>query len=303
MPAFDPKSIDDLNARLAKLESAAGALRPPATDPAVANRMATLEGSLKSIDEKVGVVARRTDDLTTTARDIGDRNNTVATALADLSQQVVRLSPSRVEQSDIDALATRIAALERSAKTVEAELAKRTVREPGDHAARLATLAVALDAAAGRGEPLGASLAAVIAMGVDRKVLAALEPFASTGVPAANVLARELLGLLPALAKSVGTTPRDGGILERLAANAEKLVRVRPIDDTPGDEPATVLARIEMRAAQSDIAGALAAVDQLPATARPIAAPWIARAQARSAALATSRQLVLDTLAALGKGP
>jgi len=49
-------------------------------------------------------------------------------------------------------------------------------------------------------------------------------------VPAANALGRELLVLLPALAKAIGTAPRDGGIFDRLAANAEKLVRVRPVD-------------------------------------------------------------------------
>jgi hypothetical protein len=139
-------------------------------------------------------------------------------------------------------------------------------------------------------------------MGADPDTLATLEPFASTGVPAATVLGRELSALLPALAKSVGTPPREGGILDRLAANAEKLVRIRPVDDGAGDEPHAVLARVEALAARADIAGALAALRQLPATARPIVASWMAKAEARVAALAASRQLALDTLAALGKG-
>jgi hypothetical protein len=207
-----------------------------------------------------------------------------------------------VQQSDIDALTTRLGGLERSARALEAEFAKRSASEPGDRAARLATLSGALDAAVARGEPFGATLLALKALGVDSKAVAVLEPFAPAGVPAANVMARELLTLLPTLAKSVGTAPRDGGILDRLAANAEKLVRVRPIDDIAGDEPTAVLARIEARAAQSDIVGALAALGQLPAPARAAAAPWIARAEARNAALAASRQLVADALAALGSG-
>ena len=65
----------------------------------------------------------------------------------------------------------------------------------------------------------------------DPKGLAALEPFAKSGVPSAAALARELTALMPALAKAVGTAPRESGILDRLKANAERIVRVRPIDE------------------------------------------------------------------------
>jgi hypothetical protein len=205
-------------------------------------------------------------------------------------------------EGEREAATGRLAVLERTATAVEVELARRAAIEPSDRAARLAMFAAALDASAARGEPLAPSLTAVKGLGADSNALAALEPFASTGVPTATVLGRELLTLLPALAKSIGTAARDGGILDRLAANAEKLVRVRPVEDASGDDPSTLLARIEARATQSDIAGALAALGQLPATARPIVADWIAKAEARVAAISASRQLALDTLAALGKG-
>ena len=73
--------------------------------------------------------------------------------------------------------------------------------------------------------------------------------------------------------RAAGAPPRDGGFLERLQANAEKLVRIRPVDEEPrGDDRAAMLARVEQRAAQGNIAGALAELAKLPAEARaPVA--------------------------------
>ena len=53
-------------------------------------------------------------------------------------------------------------------------------------------------------------------------------------------------------------------IVWRLQANAEKLVRIRPIEETSGNDPLAIVARIEIRAAQADIAGALAELAKLP---------------------------------------
>src|SRR5215475_4893251 len=90
----DAKAVDELTVRVAKLELAASATRPPAADPALANRMATLEGTLKSLDEKIGVVARRTDDIDLIARDARDKAAALATAIADLTQKTARLTSS-----------------------------------------------------------------------------------------------------------------------------------------------------------------------------------------------------------------
>src|SRR5262249_23193910 len=128
-------------------------------------------------------------------------------------------------------------------------------------------------------------------------------PYAASGLPSVASLARELTGLLGALAQGSGTAPREGGILERLQANAERLVRIRPLDEPPGDDPAAVLTRIEQRGAQADIPGVLAKIANRPARARAPAQAGPARAQARLAALAASRRFATDAYAALGKMP
>ena len=90
--------------------------------------MATLEGTLKSLEEKIGVVARRTDDIDLIARDAREKAGATAAAVAELTQKMARLSST----SDLDASVNRIAALERLVGTVQAELAKRGVGEAGD---------------------------------------------------------------------------------------------------------------------------------------------------------------------------
>jgi hypothetical protein len=297
--SVDSKALDDLTARLAKLEAGTGGARPPGVDPALVYRMATLEGALKSLEEKISVVARRTDDIDLIARDAREKTQASAAAIAELTQKMARLSST----SELDASVNRIAALERITGTMQADLAKRGVGEIGDRPVRLAVTASALNTAVERGDAFTAELAAAKLLAGDAAALAPLEPFAATGLPSATALGRELVALTNALAQTSGAPPREGGFLERLQANAERLVRIRPLDEPPGDDPAAVLTRIEQRALQGDLPGAIKELAKLPAPARAAAQAWIAKAQARLAAVAASRRFASDAFAALGKTP
>ena len=97
------------------------------------------------------------------------------------------------------------------------------------------------------------------------------------------------------------STPSENSFLGRLQANAEKLVRVSPVDAPLGDDVGAIIARIDVDARRSDIAAALAEIARLPEAARSLAAPWVKKAEAREAAIATSRRIAADALAALGK--
>jgi len=166
---------------------------------------------------------------------------------------------------------------------------------------RVAAIATLLRAAIERGDPFTSELAAAQALAANPTALAPLQAFAASGAPTAAVLARELLALAPSLLNEAATPARDAGFLERLQASAEKLVRVRPVDEAPGDDPAAVVARIEVRAAQADLAGALAELAKLPAPLRARAQGWIAKAQARTAAVEASQRFAADAVAVLGK--
>jgi hypothetical protein len=96
-----------------------------------------------------------------------------------------------------------------------------------------------------------------------------------------------------------GASAPESGFLERLQANAGKLVRIRPVTAPTGDNPSAVLARIEIDAANADIAAALADLGKLGASRAPAQA-WIAKTQARQAALSAARQYAAETARALG---
>jgi hypothetical protein len=274
--------------------------KPPATDPALANRIATLEGEIRALAEKVGVLGRRNDEIASIAGDARTRSDAASAAVAELQKAAKPAAPV-VQRADIDALANRIAALEQTAKRLQAELGERSGGTGGDRSLRLVVVANALQAAVERGAPYVVELNAAKAAAASSAALAPLEPFAKTGVPGADALARDLLALVPALSKAVGATPRDGGFIDRLKANAEKIVRVRPVDEAAGDDASAVVQRIEARASQGNLAGALAEVGKLAPPARAVAKDWTARAEARNAAIEASRRFATDALAAAGK--
>jgi hypothetical protein len=164
-----------------------------------------------------------------------------------------------------------------------------------------------LRAAVERGAPYQAELAAAKSFGADANATAALEPFATEGIPSATMLGRELAGLLPALQRASEPEASNGSLLGRLEAHAQRLVRITPIDAAAapaapaGDDPSSLIARINSDAVHGDIAAALADVARLPDAAHTLAASWVKKAEAREAAIAASRRIAADALAALSK--
>ena len=262
----DSKALDELSARLTQMEKAAATPQAPPSDAA-----------LKSLTDDIGNLKQRIDDLAA----------------------IVRAIPPAVDPAQIEALTNRIAALEKSAGTMESELGKRATLA-SDRATRLALASSALRSAVERGEPFASELAAARPLAAEN-AFASLEPFAESGVPSNVTLARELSALVPALRSATNAMPAEGGFFERIKSSASRLVRIRPSDESASDEPAAVIARIDAKAAHADVAGALADLAKLPPAARAPAQTWIEKAQARIAAIETSRKIAADAINALGK--
>lgn len=284
--------LDDIGARLSKAEAALGAPRPAATDPAVLDRLAAMEAASHSFTAGIADLRQRLDQATVAVRDAQSRADTAAEQTASLR--------SDESAGHVDALAGRIDALERAERGLDERLSNAPAGMPADRAVRLAFVAAGLRAAVERGTPFAAELAAARSLGADGAALALLEPFAAGGVPAVEALARDLGKLRLALMGGVGLPSREGGFIERLEANAERLVRVRPVGAPLGDEPAAIIVRAEAKASHDDIPGALAELDKLPLAAKTHAAAWIQLAEKRAAAVAAARDLATDSLAALG---
>jgi hypothetical protein len=284
----------DLSARLDKIERAIEAQR---TEPALGNRIGGVEAQAKSLGNDVAALQRRLDEIAASGQSAAKQADTALNAAEAAKSASEAANKMEVQRGDLDAVASRIMALESAVKGLAAATA------PVDRAARFTIAAEALRAAVERGTPYQAELAALGALGVDQKATAPLEPFAASGVPSTAALAHELDALTPALQQASEPESGDATFLGRLKANAEKLVRVTPAGAPAGNDPAAVLARIRFDAAHGDIAAALAAIDALPDSAKSLAAAWGKKAAACEAALAASRQIASDALTALAKPP
>jgi hypothetical protein len=292
-------AIADISVRLNKIEGAIATQKPsppPQPDPALTSRLAAAEATTKSISDSLAALTHRVDDAAAAAQTALAQAKSASTA-ADAAKSAAQ---ANVARSDLDALAARIAPLESTVKTLADDI-KHETATADDRAARLAVATEALRAAVERGTPYQAELAAAKSLGADQSVTAPLEAFAEAGVPRAAALAHELASLAPALQQAAEPAASNNSFLGRLENNARRLVEITPVDAPPGDDPASVVTRISVDAAHADFAAALADIAKLPDAAKPLAAAWVEKAQARNAAIAASRKLAADALAALSK--
>lgn len=285
--------VDALGTRVAKIESDAAKPVPapkPVTDPALVTRLDAAEKALASLR----------GDLTAVRTESGK----VAAALNDIKSASLQAAMSAPAASgDTSALEERLGKIERATAALSAAAAAPPPPAPApqeDPAVRRMAAATALDAAVRQGEPYAAALAAVRSAGGDSDVLRPLDAFAASGVPTANALSRELLPLLPKLAPKPEPQAAPSGIVERLQRSATKLVRIQRTD-TAASGNAGILARVASAAQRDDVTEAKRELLQLPAPDRAPAQAWLAKAEAREAALAASRQFTADTMAALSK--
>ena len=268
-------------------------------DAALTERVTAADNAMKSLGLALTALTKRSDEIAANAAQARERAEAAEKAVTELRssvQDVSKTANAGVSASELEGLQKRLAGLEQATKTARDDIAKTGA---SDAAARLALSAVALRDTVVSGAPFAPSLAQAKALGADANVLATLEPFAATGLPTPAALALELRALLPGMVKKPETNA-SGGFLEKLQANAGNLVRVRPVGAPSGDDSAAVLTRVESAAAAADIAAALAELVKLPEATRAPAQAWIAKANARQAALTAARTLVAETARSLG---
>jgi hypothetical protein len=287
-PQPNTTAIDQLTSRVADLETKMA--RPPATapDPAAAARIDALEKSVTSLRSELASARTQSEKLAAAVNDVKSAPRE-ATAPPDLS-----------------AINDRLAQLERATTTQGAQIAQEGARiadnKPADDVPlRRVVVASMLDIAVRQGDPYGAALAAAKSLATNSDALKPLDGFATSGVPSAANLSRELLTLVPKLSPPAPESATTGaGIVDRLQAGAAKLVRIERTDAT-GDSRGSVVARATAAALRNDSAEARRELNTLAPADRAAAQAWIDKADARDAALAASRQFAADAMAALVK--
>jgi hypothetical protein len=283
-PKVDTAAIDGLAARIASVETKANT--PP--DPAATARVETLEKSLASLRGELASVRAQSEKLAAAAND-------------------AKATPGDAASSpDLSGLLGRLAQLEQASHAQGAEIAQENSKiadsKPADDLPlRRIVAAALLDVMVRIGDPYPAALAAAKSLSDNAVALKPLEGFASSGVPSAAVLSRELLTLVPKLSPpSPETSTAGAGIVDRLQAGAAKLVRIERTDAV-GTDRGAVVARVTAAALRNDSNEARRELHTLAPADRAAAQGWLDKADARDAALAASRQFAADAMAALAK--
>jgi hypothetical protein len=167
-----------------------------------------------------------------------------------------------------------------------------------------AALAVAAEAVSSRlaaGAPYSAEEAALERLGADPAKTAALKPFAETGAPTGAALAAGFAKIAPDALKSA--EPKGtGGVMERLMSNMSKIVKITPIGETAGDDPAALISQIEAALDRREIDVGMALWARLPEPTRRASQDWASGAQARLAADAAAQSILNDAMAKLAAG-
>jgi hypothetical protein len=280
-PATNAAAIDDLAARLARIESKAN--DAPASDPAAAARFDGLDKAVGAMRGEIAGLRAQSEDLAAAIKDLksAPRESAASANLAEINQ--------------------RIAGLESATRAQGAEIARENEKPADDVPLRRMVTAALLDTLVRTGDPYPAALTAAKSLAANPDALKPLDNFATTGMPSPAVLSRELLSLIPKLSPPTPANPTTGSsLVERLEAGAAKLVRIERTDAV-GNERGNIVARVIAAALRNDYSEARRELNTLAPADRSAAQSWIEKADQRDAALAASRQFAADAMTTLAK--
>jgi hypothetical protein len=273
--------IDDLIERVGNLETTIRRPQPSAPDPVAKSRIDALDAALAALRREVGDLRAQMEKFAAAANE-------------------AKSTPS-APPPDLGAISERLTALENTTRSQVSEIAQDAVKAADDAPLRRLVAASLLDNSVRAGEPYPAVLAAAKSLAGNSEALKPLEGFASSGVPSAAALSRELLAQISRLSPPTQESSSSAGsIIDRLKAGAAKLVRIERADGG-GNDRNGILGRVTAAALRNDYAEARRELKTLPAPDRASAQEWIDKTEARDAALAASRQFATEAMGALGK--
>ena len=261
------RAIDRFDKEIALLQAETGRDRPPVeADPALAARLAAIEGNLVAVTE--GQARQRVQ-----------------------SERLDRLN------EDFQPLSASLASIEQRLRQAEIRLNQRS----NAHLTALVVTSSSLQSALRSGVGFRAELSALEKLAFDdaplREAASRLHPYADRGLPTAAMLAVQLEQQAGAALAALRYDPDQGAnwwqqVQQRLAG----LVTLRRVaGEVEGDDPAARLARAQFHASQQDLATAITLVEALPVTVRQPLTGWLETAKARILAEKIAADLVAET--------
>jgi hypothetical protein len=303
-------SIKTLSGRVAAVETSAQDAKS-ATDVAktsqsdaeaarsdAAKALALATKTAAAVDQQAGATNSAPSPAASPAAD--------TSALEARVQKLESALPASDKPAD-DKPAVDLSPLENRLAKVEAALATPKIETrvaPEENHARqgeTAAAAVAAEAIAERlaaGSPYPAELSALERVGADAAKVAALKPFAEKGAPTAGALASDFAKVAPDALKAANSK-ESGGVMDRLMSNMGKVVKITPVGETAGDDPAAIVSQIAASLDRGRIDAAMALWARLPEPSRRASQDWANSAQARLAADAAAQDVLNDAMTKL----
>lgn len=217
---------------------------------------------------------------------------------AALAAMAIKLAAA---ETTVERLSQRLQSVEGELGALKSETRAPSAREAGpdnssEAAARLAVTQSLLSAVR-QGDDYSTQIEALQKFGADPGRLARLR--AGLSAPGVDVLAKQFAVLAPRLLEAAapakpieqGKPPQNlqDAIWAHVAAEASKLVRIRPAGSPEQDAAAAGIAKIEKDLRAGDLMAALADRQQLPPAALSLSNDWAATVQARIDAISAAK--------------
>lgn len=248
--------------------------------PAVASRLSELDNRLQQIENRPlpspGVDPATFEQARARIDDLSNQLDTLTTRLDDIAQRVASLE-SQAGEREPAAEAAR-----RTAVALAVQNLERALEGSSSYEAELRTLRALLKG--------------------DHPTLDTLAAHADSGLPSQSALVARFPDMARATLRAEAVPP-EGTWWERLSGRVTGLVTIRPTGEAQGMSTEAVLARMEARLEEGDLAAAVAEGEHLSGPAADAAADWLADARARVAAeraLAELRDRLTAAIAATG---
>ncbi|CAH2405915.1 phage tail protein [Mesorhizobium escarrei] len=289
-------SLDGVNSEIASLKSEIAGLKDTAGSNDASAKVDGLSSALDQVKTDVAALKSAIEQGgagdTAGLAALGDKIRQIETAVAALGQTgntaAVDLGPLNEKLAGLDAAVKsagetakaqdgRLAALEQSVS----QLSGKVEEQVGQPKVALAIAASALKAALDRGAPFAAELETFAAISPDAPAIAALRPYAETGVPTRADIATEMPAAASAMVAASEPVDQNAGFLQNLLSSAQSLVKVRPIGAVEGPGAPETVARMEVAVNQGDYATALSEYDRLPEAVKAAGADFAGKLKAR----------------------
>ena len=292
--------LDDLEKRLRAVSATAAERPATAPDPGVAELRSKVEALEKQSTASPPQPAPAPGQAVPSAIDGEKEIATLHREIATLQTALLALNQAVDGQKDETAKQR-----EQSKALADAIGARGTADQKALVAARASAVigvAARLSAALESGLPFTTDLALLAPLvqgdGKLAEIVAALQPYAPSGVASRAALAAEF----PAVAKAaLADDLADDSFGQRLLGKIRGIVSLRRVgDDVEGDSAEAKLARAEAALQAADLAKAVDLVKSMPAQTNKATAAWLARAEAHLAAKRAVDQLAAHAVSLLG---